>query len=491
MSSNQFSVNEWNSAQEKLSIVLLDLSTSTGQPLRGGSGTVLSYSKDYIRALAPVLARGRVVVIGAASRCDVPACREKSPFCECEGSTCTRVLYRSSGPCDAVDICRVIEKEQPQGNTYVAGPIAALPSVALEEMELEQRQQSQAQALAFGMALHPRLGRRSPARVLPRELLPLVFRHLGPGTVHARVILAIDGDNNQACGRAHCKACSVGNDWNCLLQGPRGITEAVQRLLRGSDGLKINVEMNVTMVGEQGARGAGAKELAALCAATGGRYDAVEQEDDGSFLAESFHFYNETVRNPLLHVRSRMQAVKRYTELVRARQVLDCGVKTVFLGKDKRVWKSLAKEDKKREALCTRIHGTACTHGEDRGECLRAAQRKLSSSKPFAAASKSRHNRSARAALDHLSQLLECSLFIANNFKLTRQLEGDDSTATPQGSSTVPTLPSMRGLPPGESPAIPVSHSAPLQLPQIRAAHRQPQAAACRNSHPARTLPRI
>jgi len=229
MSANQFSVDEWNGAEEKLSIVLLDLSSSTGEPLRrdcasmppGERQTVLSYSKEYIRTLAPVLARGRVVLIGAASRCNVAACREKSPFCECEGSDCTRVLFRSDGPCDAVDICRVIEKEQPQGNTYVAGPIAALPSVALEEVELEQRQRCQAQAVAFGMALHPRLGRSSPARVLPRELLHEVFRHIGPGMVHARVILAIDGDNIKRVDEITVKLAGKGGNRNacCKARG--------------------------------------------------------------------------------------------------------------------------------------------------------------------------------------------------------------------------------------------------------------------------------
>merc|ERR1712159_211189 len=172
---------------------------------------------------------------------------------------CTRVLFRSDGPCDAVDICRVVDAQQPQGQTYIAGPIAALPSVALNEMELQQRQRCHAQATAFLMARHPRLGASSPARLLPRELMPLVLKHLGFSQVHARVVMAIDGDNNQSCGRPQCEACRRGAEQSCPLQGPRGITEAVQRLLRGSDGLKINVEMNVTMVGEQGSRGAGAK----------------------------------------------------------------------------------------------------------------------------------------------------------------------------------------------------------------------------------------
>jgi hypothetical protein len=71
-------------------------------------------------------------------------------------------------------------------------------------------------------------------------------------------------------------------------------------------------------------------------------------------------------------------------DLVKAHKVLDVGVRTRFTGRDKQTWKALVKVDKKRLKLCERIHGQACTHGEDRAWCLRSCRQKLISSQPFA-----------------------------------------------------------------------------------------------------------
>ena len=83
MSSNQFSVDEWNTTECRLTIVVLDLSSSTTFPVSAefvidpatGSAsqscTVLDYAKDYIIALAPALTKGRLVVVACASRCEV------------------------------------------------------------------------------------------------------------------------------------------------------------------------------------------------------------------------------------------------------------------------------------------------------------------------------------------------------------------------------------------------------------------------------------
>ena len=83
MSSNQFSVDEWNTTECRLTIVVLDLSSSTTFPVSAEfvidpatgtltqSCTVLDYAKDYIIALAPALTKGRLVVVACASRCEV------------------------------------------------------------------------------------------------------------------------------------------------------------------------------------------------------------------------------------------------------------------------------------------------------------------------------------------------------------------------------------------------------------------------------------
>merc|ERR1712093_89705 len=426
--SNQFSVQEWKQADDRLSIVLLDLSGSTQQCLHppcssheaadhdGETTTILSYSKDYVMRLSPVLARGRCVVIGCSSRCDTCA-KHSNVFCECPSddpaTNCTRVLFRSEGPCEAEEICQAVAGLEPEGQTYVAAPIAALPSVALEEVELQQRQRTYDQSIAFMMALHHRLGAASPARVLPPEVAGHILGFLGNGTIHARVIMAIDGDNNVGCGKPGCSACSEGNEDACPLNGPGGVTKAVQSLIKGGDGLKINVEMNVTMVGK-GSDAPARAQLEALCTATGGRYDAVEEEDR-DFIAETFQFFEQTVVCPPKHVEARVQAVKTYSDMVRARKVLDCGVKTVFVGKDKTVLEELVKADGQRTTLCQKIHGVACDHGDDRAECLRACKQRLSSSRPFY------HSRPSDFTMPHtdfLGELLDCSLFIAKNFKL-------------------------------------------------------------------------
>ena len=153
-------------------------------------------------------------------------------------------------------------------------------------------------------------------------------------------------------------------------------------------------------------------QLKALCTATGGRYDAVD-EDDENYIAETFEFFEKTVLCPPVHVQARVQAVKTYTDLVRARKVLDCGVNTVFVKKDSACVEELVAADQQRESLCHKIHGVPCEHGEDRVACLQACQLKLNSGKPFA-------KPTAESKTDALGDLLDCSLFVAKNFAILR-----------------------------------------------------------------------
>jgi len=380
LTQNQFSVLEWAEADDRLSIVLIDLSGSTASRLQRSPSSkrgladesILSFSKEYVMSLLPTLCRGNFVLIGCASRCD--ACLPQTPFCRCANSNHTRVLHSAEGGSDPAKVRALVQGLQPGGGTFVAGAIAALPSVALQQVELEQRRRSAAQVQTFLMALHRRVGAMSPARVLNGDTMRSILWHLGPGTVHARVIMALDGDNNVSCGV--CGTCLAAGEERCELQGPQGITRAVRRLIQGSGGLKINVEMNVTMVGEAGNRTAGSSELEGLCVATGGRFDAVEERDD-TFIARSFKFYDETTRKPPMHVQARVQAVSLYTQLLRTRKVPDCGVRTVFVGKDSEVWKELIRADARRTSLCEELHGAPCSHAE-RAHCLQSLKRTLS-----------------------------------------------------------------------------------------------------------------
>jgi len=64
-----------------------------------------------------------------------------------------------------------------------------------------------------------------------------------------------------------------------------------------------------------------------------------------------------------------LQAVSLYTQLLRTRKVPDCGVRTVFVGKDSEVWKELIRADARRTSLCEELHGAPCSHAE-RAHCL-------------------------------------------------------------------------------------------------------------------------
>jgi len=425
---NRFSVQDWREGDDRLSIVLLDLSGSTGATMTKAQRTeqaegeaqtcsILSYSKDYVMSLAPVLSKGRCVLIGCSSRCDECALKA-GPFCNCEPRKgCTRVLFRSTGPCSPQAIRDALAPLEPEGQTFVAAPIASLASVALEEGELAQRQRAQWQSHAFLMATHPRLGAASPAAVLPIDLACHVTGFLGNVTTHARVIMAIDGDNNVPCGNSACEACASGRAKDCPLNGPEGVTHAVQRLLQGSDGISINVEMNIAMIGEGSNRDA-RDSLKALCTATGGRYDAVREHDEG-LLAETFEFYETTVLCPPCHVQARVAAVATYLDLVRARQVLDCGVRTIFVAKDHACVEELRAADAHRQGICEKIHGVPCCHGEDRAACLHACKARLAAANPFYQRGTDRHPElNAAVASNALGELLDASLFIAKNFKL-------------------------------------------------------------------------
>lgn len=278
------------------------------------------------------------------------------------------------------DIRTVVASLQPEGQTFVAKPIASLAQVALKEGELEARRIAHEQRIAFSMARHRRLGAHSPARGLPLELIEHIGDFVGPGVVHARVIMAIDGDNNVGCGSQQCAACGEGGtgEEDCPFNGREAVTRAVHRLLQGADGLALHVEMNIAVVGE----GAAARdELKALCKATGGRYDSV-RDDERSFLAESYQFFHETAMEQKKHVGARYRAVQAYKEMVREGAVNDVGVRTVFKGSDHEIYEKLKEADQKRRqhdeermALCQRSHGGApCPHGADRDACLRAVQ---------------------------------------------------------------------------------------------------------------------
>jgi len=407
---------------------------------------VLDYSKAYVSKLAPVLCRGRVVVVGCASRCE--RCRPVSPFCTCgQGSDCTRVLYRSpeNKPCEPLDIWNAIHHLQPQGQTYVAAPIVALPTIALDEVTLQRRQRAQEQSNAFCMGLHPRLGAESPVRRLPHDVLQHILCNLGSSVIHARVIMVVDGDNNVSCGMSTCEHCSRGDEGACPLRpGSAAVTEAVQRLIQGNHNLKINCELNIAMVGEHARNEASTEKLQALCSATGGRYDSVAEEDS-AFVAQSFSFFDTTVKHPPSHIKARVQAVQNYTDMCKAKRVLDCGVKTVFVGKDKATWQVLVQADTKRMSLCEKVHGVPCTHGEDRGACLQACQKKLVSPQPFAShvnVSTVHHEGAdpevTRGKLDHLSELLDSSLFVAQTCKLMQV--GGKQNVTAHAESGLPAV---------------------------------------------------
>merc|ERR1711988_763783 len=377
-----FSVEEWQRADDRLTIVVIDLSESTNSAIPGGS-SVLEHSKSYICSLAPAIARGRYVIIGCSTRCE-----KCDVFCECPSSGNTRILLRSDKKGSPPNRIReVIKPLQPQGATYIAKPIAMLQRIAMSEFELEQRQRVTTQRTAFFMGAHRRLGEASIVRRLPQDLMWRIGLHVGTTAIHCRVIMVMDGDNNQSCGDAACTACS---SWNgpepsfgrsgCRFDGPEGVTHAVQDLLQASAGIKMNLELNVALVGNGQAD---RKQLNDLCAATGGRFDAV-RDANSSFLAESFRFFDRTARNQSEHVGVRRQAVSTYVQRLREGTSMDVGVKTVWTGKDKEVVEQLdAKEaksraqDAERQALCEAAFGCATPHGNDRAACLNAIRAQL------------------------------------------------------------------------------------------------------------------
>jgi len=245
--------------------------------------------------------------------------------------------------------------------------------------------------------------------------------------------MAIDGDNNVSCGRPSCSSCAAAQEATCEYAGRKGLARAVKHLLTGTKGLKLNLEMNVTMMGDAAHGRTG--ELAALCAATGGRYEAIK-EDDRCFLAESFHFYKKLAEQPELHLKARVEAVKGFMDMVKAQKIVDCGVRTRFVGRDKQAWKALVKVDKSRKKLCEKLFGTKCPHQEDRSACVRAARAKLLSPQPFenlsqASTIQARYNQSRMT-----KELLDSTLFLAKNFSLV-----DEDYVTLR-----PSLPPLRGI---------------------------------------------
>jgi len=219
---SSFSVADWHAADDRLSVVMLDLSGSTGALLDGG-GTVLSYMKHFCTTLAPVISQGRSIVIGCSSRCGQGHCLGRS-VCDCAESRHTRVLFKSDGFCDPLEISRAIEPLTSRGQTFVAATIAALPSLVLGEVELHQRLRVHRQARAFMMAKHMRVGASSPAHCLPWELVHHITHMIGAGAVHARVFLVLDGDNNVACGKSECSAC--GKKPDVTWSGPAPVAPA-------------------------------------------------------------------------------------------------------------------------------------------------------------------------------------------------------------------------------------------------------------------------
>merc|ERR1711988_70659 len=154
-----FSVEEWQRADDRLTIVVIDLSESTNSAIPGGS-SVLEHSKSYICSLAPAIARGRYVIIGCSTRCE-----KCDVFCECPSSGNTRILLRSDKKGSPPNRIReVIKPLQPQGATYIAKPIAMLQRIAMSEFELEQRQRVTTQRTAFfhGRTPSPRRGQHRP-----------------------------------------------------------------------------------------------------------------------------------------------------------------------------------------------------------------------------------------------------------------------------------------------------------------------------------------
>merc|ERR1711998_613413 len=78
----------------------------------------------------------------------------------------------------------------------------------------------------------------------------------------------------------------------------------------------------------------------------------------------------------------------------------------------------LARADKKRQSLCEKLNGQACTHGEERGACLRACKQRLRSGKAEVGVPR-RHR-------DYLGKLLDMSLFVAKTCKLVAAYEEED-----------------------------------------------------------------
>lgn len=84
---------------------------------------------------------------------------------------------------------------------------------------------------------HPRLGASSIVQRISLDAAAEILKWLGPSTVHARVIMAIDGDNNQSCGRPECEACTTSKPSECWLDGQPGLARAIRGLLSASGAL--------------------------------------------------------------------------------------------------------------------------------------------------------------------------------------------------------------------------------------------------------------
>lgn len=117
-----------------------------------------------------------------------------------------------------------------------------------------------------------------------------------------------------------------------------------------------------------------------------------------------------------------IQAVKGFMDMVKAQKMIDCGVRTRFVGRDKHAWDTLLHVDKQRKKLCEKVHGVSCPHGEERNSCLRSCRERLSmTGNRFPRQPQIANVRHATAFCPILAtkELLECSLFLAKHFEVS------------------------------------------------------------------------
>lgn len=214
----------------------------------------------------------------------------------------------------------LLRKIKSNGRTFMARPLSALPLLVAQQLRPQQLQLLQ-QTEEMVLAAIPAGCHRSLAR--------LIVSFIDGLQMHVRVIAAVDGMNNVACGA--CEACRCGQEASCRYAGTQGVVHACQDLLSPHSWLRLQLELSLVLA--DAGRSLAASDsssvsaLEALCAATGGVYHSVRDKEKAQWAASTLsRQWTQRTRDRKAHVAVRQQQVRKYRDDSR----VNVHIETVF-----------------------------------------------------------------------------------------------------------------------------------------------------------------